>query len=210
MAESAGRPRRLTPKQFGILKFIRDYVSENGSAPTRAEIAGRFGFSSANAAEQHLRALARKGLIRLVPGKARGILLLEPALRFRASDAALPVDLFGTASGEAEATAWVKISPDVFTPRADGLYSAPDESMERSGIRPGDWVAIRRTTQWPPEGRIALVRFGGKAMLRRVRKDGGRMLFAADAPGFGELECPESARRHLIGEAVGLIRRNLG
>ena len=67
---------KLTTRQTEIYHLIKEYMKETGSPPTRAEIARDLGFRSANAAEDHLRALARKGYIELVPGASRGIRLL--------------------------------------------------------------------------------------------------------------------------------------
>ena len=73
----------LTARQAEILELIRAYVSEEGCPPTRAEIADPLGFRSPNAAEDHLRALERKGYIELVPGASRGTRLLETAARVK-------------------------------------------------------------------------------------------------------------------------------
>lgn len=75
MPATNGRKKRLTPKQFAVFKFIRDQISTSGVPPSRKEISDHFGFSSPNAAESHLRALERKGLISTMPHQARGIRL---------------------------------------------------------------------------------------------------------------------------------------
>ncbi len=64
---------KLTSRQEQVLNLIKDHISETGYPPTRADIAKQLGFKSANAAEEHLRALARKGFIEIVPGASRGI-----------------------------------------------------------------------------------------------------------------------------------------
>ena len=67
--------KTLSPRQKEILKFVEGFVKRMGYSPTRRDISECFGFASQNAAEQHLKALARKGALRLIPGIARGIVL---------------------------------------------------------------------------------------------------------------------------------------
>src|SRR5688572_14444677 len=137
----------LTPRQREILELIQTRVSENGMPPTRAEIAQELGFRSPNAAEEHLRALQRKGAIDLIPGASRGI-QLKDTLREQ-----MGLPLIGrVAAGqpilaEQHIEGRFQIDSDLFDPRPHYLLKVSGMSMKDAGIMDGDLVAVHRTAE---------------------------------------------------------------
>src|SRR5437660_3001612 len=136
----------LTPRQTRVLRLIPRFISDSGMPPTRAEIAHELGFRSANAAEEHLRALARKGVIALVPGTSRGI-QLKDTIREQ-----MGLPLIGrVAAGkpifpEVNLHARLQIDPGLFQPRPHYLLRVTGMSMKDAGILDGDLVAVHRTS----------------------------------------------------------------
>ena len=136
----------LTARQAEILELIRSYITEEGCPPTRAEIAETLGFRSPNAAEDHLRALERKGAIEILAGSSRGIRLLDEEEEY-----GLPV-IGRVAAGEpilAEQNIedYCQIEADTFQPRADYLLRVKGDSMINIGIHDGDLLAVHHTLQ---------------------------------------------------------------
>src|SRR5690606_27166339 len=130
----------LTPRQAEILELLRTHLRETGFPPTRAEIAAHFGFNSPNAAEEHLRALARKGAIEILPGASRGLRLLEPE--------GLPV-VGRVAAGapilaEQHIDGHYRVDPGVFKPQAHYFLRVRGSSMRDAGILEGDLLAVHR------------------------------------------------------------------
>ena len=161
----------LTPRQRQVLRFIQDAVLENGMPPTRAEIAEALGFKSANAAEDHLRALQRKGVLELLPGASRGIQLRD-SLREQ-----LGLPLIGrVAAGkpilaEENIEARYQVDPQLFQPRPHYLLKVRGMSMRDVGILDGDLVAVHRT----PEVRnrqIVVARLENEVTVKRFRRTG--------------------------------------
>ena len=141
------RSTELTPRQQEILELIRDTTADTGMPPTRAEIAAALGFKSPNAAEEHLRALQRKGMLELIPGASRGIRLSE-AVREQSG-----VPLIGrVAAGKpmlAEENIEIRyqLDPKLFQPKPHYLLKVRGMSMKNIGIMDGDLVAVHRTPE---------------------------------------------------------------
>lgn len=158
---------KLTDRQEEVLRLIRDYIRDTGYPPTRAEIAEELGFRSANAAEEHLRALARKGAIEMVPGASRGIRLPD-------EDSGIPV-VGRVAAGdpilaEENIEDYCDISPSFFSPHADYLLRVKGYSMQDAGILDGDLLAVHRTTQ-VRNGQIVVARIGDEVTVKRFRRE---------------------------------------
>jgi len=192
----------LTPRQAEVLQLIRDTVESSGYPPTRAEIARVFGFRSANAAEDHLRALARKGLIELEEGRARGIRLRE----------ALGIPLIGrVAAGqpilaEAHVQGRYQIDPNLFRPRADFLLRVRGLSMIEAGILEGDLLAVHRTAE-ARSGQIVVARIGDEVTVKRLKRRGGTLELLPENPDFAPIAVdPRRDAFAIEGIAVGLIR----
>jgi len=136
----------LTSRQREILNFIREAVRESRIPPTRTDICQAFGFGSPNAAESHLRALAAKGYIELVPGSSRNIRLLDEAEEALSRQFELPlvgrIAAGGPITAEQNIDSWLRIDPDLFRPRADFLHQIAGDSMIDAGILDGDLVGI--------------------------------------------------------------------
>ena len=163
--------QELTPRQRQVLHFIQESLAEHGLPPTRAEIAQALGFKSANAAEEHLRALQRKGVLDLRPGASRGI-QLKDSLRDQ-----IGLPLIGrVAAGrpilaEENIQARYQIDPHLFQPKPHYLLKVSGMSMRDAGILDGDLVAVHRT----PEVRnrqIVVARLENEVTVKRYRQDG--------------------------------------
>jgi repressor LexA len=203
----------LTPRQGEILEFIRRMLAEHGAPPTRDEIAREFGFRSLNAAEQHLQAIERKGLIELVSGVSRGIRLKEgvrDALRELAPEFGLP--LVGKVAAGSPILAQENVlkhpfvDPAIFKPRADYLLEVRGMSMRDAGILDGDWLAVRKQMQ-ARSGQVVVARLGDEVTVKRLRLKGARAELIAENPAFKPIIV--DLRRdpfEIEGLAVGVIR----
>ncbi len=159
---------KLTERQQEVLSLIRNNISETGYPPTRAEIAEELGFKSANAAEEHLRALARKGAIEMVPGASRGIRIPDD------EESGIPV-IGQVAAGnpilaEQNIEDYCDISPSFFSPQADYLLRVKGYSMQDAGILDGDLLAVHRTDQ-VRNGQIVVARIGEEVTVKRFRRE---------------------------------------
>jgi repressor LexA len=189
----------LTPRQQEILDFIRSTLEVLGAPPTRAEIAGAFGFASANAAEDHLRALAKKGAIVLEPGSARGIRLVEQ----------LGLPLVGSVAAGSPLLAVenqlgrVQLDPGLFSPKADYLLKVRGNSMVDVGILDGDLLAVHKTAE-ARSGQIVVARLGDEVTVKRLKRTGRRVELLPENPEFEPIVVDGPFA--IEGIAVGLIR----
>jgi len=194
----------LTQRQREIADLIRDYLEVHGCPPTRAEIAWHLGFSSANAAETHLRALARKEVIELTPGASRGIRLLE------ASPTGLPL-VGRVAAGEPllaqeNIEGHYRVDPDLFHPRADYLLRVAGDSMRDVGILEGDLLAVHRTAE-PHNGQIVVARLDEEVTVKRFRRRGDRVELIAENAAYAPIQVDLANESLAIeGLAVGVVR----
>lgn len=192
----------LTARQQQILQLIRDAVSERGSPPTRAEIAQALGFRSPNAAESHLRALARKGVISLDEGRARGIRLTEsPGIPLIGRVAAGSPIL-----ADAHVQGRYQLDPAMFSPRADYLLRVRGQSMRDAGILDGDLLAIHATNE-AVNGQIIVARLSEEVTVKRLKRLGSRVELLPENPEFLPIVI-DTQRDPLVieGVVVGLIR----
>lgn len=197
----------LTPRQRQILKLIQECVAENGMPPTRAEIAEKFGFKSANAAEEHLRALQRKGAIDLIPGASRGI-QLKDSLREQ-----LGLPLIGrVAAGrpmlaEEHIEGRYQIDPKIFQPKAHYLLKVKGMSMKDAGILDGDLVAVHRT----PEVRnrqIVVARLDDEVTVKRYKQEGKLVWLLPENEEFEPIRVDMKEQSLVIeGVVVGVLRQ---
>lgn len=193
---------KLTPRQQEILDFIRNTVEVLGAPPTRAEIATAFGFASPNAAEDHLKALAKKGAINLEPGSARGIRLVEQ----------LGLPLIGSVAAGSPIMAVENIQgryafdAGMFSPRADFLLKVRGLSMIDAGIFDGDLIAVHKTNQ-ARDGQIVVARLDEDVTVKRLERAHGQIRLIAENPDFEPIVVdPEAVQFAIEGIAVGLIR----
>lgn len=189
----------LTPRQRQILDFIRNSLEVLGAPPTRAEIANAFGFASANAAEEHLKALAKKGNIVLEPGSARGIRLVEQ----------LGLPLIGSVAAGSPVLAVenqrarLQVDATLFSPRADYLLQVRGNSMSGIGILDGDLLAVHKTDT-AQDGQIVVARLGDEVTVKRLSLRAGKIELLAENPDYAPI--PVDTSLAIEGLAVGLIR----
>ncbi|EOV1174583.1 transcriptional repressor LexA [Vibrio fluvialis] len=200
----------LTPRQQEVFDLIRSKIDETGMPPTRAEIARELGFRSANAAEEHLKALARKQMIEIVPGASRGIRILVDAANDSADDAGLPL-IGRVAAGEPilaqeHVEAHYQVDPAMFRPQADFLLRVHGESMKNIGIMDGDLLAVHKT-QDVHNGQVVVARVEDDVTVKRLERKGAKVLLHAENEEFAPIEVDLSCQELTIeGIAVGIIR----
>jgi repressor LexA len=203
----------LTPRQAEVLGFIRECVEDSGLPPTRAEIATRLGFRSANAAEEHLRALQRKGAIELLPGASRGIQIKGLHAGELREPPGLPV-VGRVAAGnpilsEEHIEDRVRIDPTMFDPVPHYLLRVEGMSMKDAGILDGDLVAVHRT----PEVRnlqIIVARLENEVTVKRYRQSGTTVWLLPENEEFDPIEVDLREQELMIeGVVVGLLRNGI-
>jgi len=198
----------LTDRQAEILRLVRELTEVSGYPPTRAEIAEKMGFRSVNAAEQHLRALERKGAIEISSGASRGIRVRGGTRGARLLE--LPV-IGRVAAGapilaEENVQARYQVDPNLFTPRADYLLRVRGLSMRDAGILEGDLLAVHRTEE-ARSGQIVVARLGDEVTVKRLRRRGAAVVLEAENPEFAPIEVDLRREQLTIeGIAVGVIR----
>ncbi len=211
---------KLTSRQQQILQLIRRAIERTGAPPTRAEIAAELGFRSPNAAEEHLRALARKGVIDLVGGTSRGIRLksdtwrtLQTAVSEAVETLALP--LVGRVAAGSPILAQEHIDrtyavePHLFAQRPDYLLKVRGMSMRDAGILDGDLLAVQRASD-AKNGQIVVARLGDEVTVKRFQRSRTGIDLLPENPDFDVIHVvPGQVDFSLEGIAVGLIRNAL-
>lgn len=199
----------LTPRQAEVLELIKVNMSETGMPPTRAEIAQKLGFKSANAAEEHLKALAKKGVIEIMPGTSRGIRLLleeEEVLE----ESGLPL-IGKVAAGEPilaqeHIESHYQVDPALFHPRADFLLRVRGMSMKNIGILDGDLLAVHKT-QEVRNGQVVVARLDEDVTVKRFQRKGSQVWLLPENEELSPIEVDLSCQQLTIeGLAVGVIR----
>jgi repressor LexA len=218
---------KLTARQEQILNLIREAIENTGFPPTRAEIAAELGFKSANAAEEHLQALARKGAIEISPGTSRGIRLVgQAAADAKAAapaSAAVPsfvppvppnlmsLPLVGrVAAGspilaQEHVEATYSVDPAMFSSKPDFLLKVRGWSMRDAGICDGDFLAVKKVDS-AKNGQIVVARIGEDVTVKRYRKTGETIELLPENPDFKVIRVEPGDDFALEGLAVGLMR----
>ncbi|WP_310625707.1 transcriptional repressor LexA [Limnohabitans sp.] len=211
---------KLTARQQQILELIQSAIANTGSPPTRAEIANELGFKSANAAEEHLQALARKGAIELVSGTSRGIRLKGGNQRsyqesaFSTSPSGFSLPLVGRvaagspilAQEHVEQTYFVESS--LFQRKPDYLLRVRGMSMRDAGIMDGDLLAVQSTSD-AKNGQIVVARLGEDVTVKRFLKTDSHIELLAENPDFKTIVVEPGEPFAIEGLAVGLIRNTM-
>ncbi len=207
---------KLTARQQEILNLISKSIEKTGFPPTRAEIAAELGFKSVNAAEEHLQALARKGVIEMVPGISRGIRLLQDEGTLpvsgmdRMTQCAVPL-VGRVAAGSpilaqehVEKTYW--LDPSLFPEKPDYLLKVRGLSMRDIGILEGDLIAVKKTEK-ARNGQIVVARIGDDVTVKRFRKTGTAIELVSENPDFRPIRISREFDSFRIeGLVVGLLR----
>ncbi len=202
----------LTDRQSEVLKLVRDLTESSGFPPTRAEIAKKMGFRSVNAAEQHLRALEKKGALEILQGASRGLRVKDKAGARIGRLMELPV-VGRVAAGspmlaEEHLLGRCQVDPNIFTPRADYLLRVRGMSMRDAGILEGDLLAVHRTPE-ARSGQIVVARLADEVTVKRYRRRGHSVQLLPENPDFKPIEV--DLRRDpmsIEGVAVGVIRNS--
>ena len=194
---------KLTARQQEILQLIRDFINETGMPPTRADIANALGFRSLNAAEDHLKALARKGAIELMSGASRGIRILE--------EDGLPL-VGRVAAGEPllaqeHIEEHIKVDPALFHPQPDYLLRVDGQSMKDIGILDGDLLAVHHVSV-AHNGEIVVARIEDEVTVKRFKQRGNIVTLIAENSDFDPIRVDLRKQEFAIeGVAVGVIRQ---
>ena len=217
---------KLTARQQQILDLIQNAISRTGAPPTRAEIAAELGFKSANAAEEHLQALARKGVIELVSGTSRGIRLRSETVRninaARGSQFNLPIPglsqlvlpLIGRVAAGSPILAQEHIDQSytvegsLFARKPDYLLKVRGMSMRDAGIMDGDLLAVQ-ATQDVRNGQIVVARLGDEVTGKRLRRSAGALELLPENPDYPVITVQPGEPFEIEGLAVGLIRNTM-
>ena len=202
-------PAALTARQTQVLELIRQYIVDAGYPPTRADIAKELGFKSANAAEEHLKALARKGAIEMIPGTSRGIRLpdlVDPGLpvvgRVAAGDPIL---------AEENIEDRIDLPASFFQPHADYLLRVRGDSMMNAGILDGDLLAVHKT-EVATHGQIVVARIEQEVTVKRFQrtKHRNQVMLLPENDAYQPIEVDLATQNFAIeGLSVGVIRQHL-
>nr|WP_138988453.1 transcriptional repressor LexA [Neptunomonas concharum] len=198
---------KLTKRQSEVLECIRDHIDATGYPPTRADIARSLGFKSANAAEEHLKALARKGAIEIIPGTSRGIRLPE----IESEPEGIPVIGRVAAGSPILAQEHIEehctISSSFFHPPANYLLRVHGTSMKDIGIMDGDLLAVHQCND-AKNGQIVVARIEDEVTVKRFKKEGHMVYLIAENEEFPPIEVDLRQQTISIeGLGVGVIRQ---
>ncbi len=198
---------KLTKRQTEVLECIRHYIESTGYPPTRADIAAELGFRSANAAEEHLKALARKGAIEIIPGTSRGIRIPD----LEADNPGIPIVGRVAAGSPVLAQEHIdehcQIAADFFNPQADYFLRVQGLSMIDAGIFDGDLLAVHQTHE-AKNGQIVVARIDDEVTVKRFQKDRHRVQLIAENKEFSPIQIDLRKQELIIeGLAVGVLRR---
>lgn len=215
-------PPKLTERQQQILNLIQDSVMSTGAPPTRAEIAASLGFKSANAAEEHLQALARKGAIELVSGTSRGIRLKNETLktihqtRLGGDHRSVRTNIFMVPLIGRVAAGSPIFSPEhidqtyqieagLFRKQPDYLLKVKGLSMKNAGIFDGDLLAVE-SAQQASNGQIIVARLGDEVTVKRLEKNNRSVILHPENSDFNPIIVTDKESFSIEGIAIGLIR----
>jgi repressor LexA len=192
----------LTSQQIKVFDVIKNHLTINGYPPTRAEIAKTLNFKSVNAAESHIKALVKKGVIEKVPGSSRGIRLVEDL-------AGIP--LIGSVAAGLPITAVENVEKNIPNPlnkHVDFFLRVKGQSMVDAGILEDDLVGVKKSSN-AENGQIVVARIEDEVTLKRFKKDGNKVNLIAENKNFKDLLIDESMDLTIEGIAVGIVRENL-
>ena len=193
----------LTAQQIKVFDVIKESVQSNGYPPTRAEIAKILEFKSVNAAESHIKALVKKGVIEKVPGSSRGIKLVEEISG---------IPLIGSVAAGSPIMAYENIEKTIqsnpLNKSVDFILRVQGESMIDAGILDNDLVGVRKVRN-AENGEIVVARLEDEVTLKRFKKDSSGIRLQSENKSFADIKIDETSNFSIEGKAVGIIRENL-
>ena len=193
----------LTAQQMKVFDVIKESLQSNGYPPTRAEIAKILDFKSVNAAESHIKALVKKGVIEKVPGSSRGIKLVEEISG---------IPLIGSVAAGSPIMAFENVEKTIHSnplnKSVDFFLRVQGESMIDAGILDNDLVGVRKTRN-AENGEIVVARLQDEVTLKRFKKDSSGIRLVAENKSFSDIKVDESSDFSIEGKAVGIIREDL-
>ncbi len=193
----------LTAQQIKVFDVIKESLQSNGYPPTRAEIAKILDFKSVNAAESHIKALVKKGVIEKVPGSSRGIKLVEEISG---------IPLIGSVAAGSPITAYENVEKTIHSnplnKSVDFFLRVQGESMIDAGILDNDLVGVRKTKN-AENGEIVVARLEDEVTLKRFKKDSSGIRLVAENKSFSDIRIDETSNFSIEGKAVGIIREDL-
>ena len=193
----------LTAQQIKVFDVIKESLQSNGYPPTRAEIAKILDFKSVNAAESHIKALVKKGVIEKVPGSSRGIKLVEEISG---------IPLIGSVAAGSPITAYENVEKTIHSnplnKSVDFFLRVQGESMIDAGILDNDFVGVRKTKN-AENGEIVVARLEDEVTLKRFKKDSSGIRLVAENKSFLDIRVDETSNFSIEGKAVGIIREDL-
>jgi repressor LexA len=193
----------LTAQQIKVFDVIKESLQSNGYPPTRAEIAKILDFKSVNAAESHIKALVKKGVIQKVPGSSRGIKLVEEISG---------IPLVGSVAAGSPITAYENVEKTIHSnplnKSVDFFLRVQGESMIDAGILDNDLVGVRKTKN-AENGEIVVARLEDEVTLKRFKKDSSGIRLVAENKSFSDIRVDETSNFSIEGKAVGIIREDL-
>jgi|TARA_A100001388_G_scaffold19477_1_gene12806 repressor LexA len=193
----------LTAQQIKVFDVIKESLQSNGYPPTRAEIAKILDFKSVNAAESHIKALVKKGVIEKVPGSSRGIKLVEEISG---------IPLIGSVAAGSPITAYENVEKTIHSnplnKSVDFFLRVQGESMIDAGILDNDLVGVRKTKN-AENGEIVVARLEDEVTLKRFKKDSSGIRLVAENKSFSDIRVDETSNFSIEGKAVGIIREDL-
>ena len=193
----------LTAQQIKVFDVIKESLQSNGYPPTRAEIAKILDFKSVNAAESHIKALVKKGVIEKVPGSSRGIKLVEEISG---------IPLIGSVAAGSPITAYENVEKTIHSnplnKSVDFFLRVQGESMIDAGILDNDLVGVRKTRN-AENGEIVVARLEDEVTLKRFKKDSSGIRLVAENKSFSDIRIDETSNFSIEGKAVGIIREDL-
>jgi len=193
----------LTAQQIKVFDVIKESLLSNGYPPTRAEIAKILDFKSVNAAESHIKALVKKGVIEKVPGSSRGIKLVEEISG---------IPLIGSVAAGSPVMAYENVEKTIHSnplnKSVDFFLRVQGESMIDAGILDNDLVGVRKTKN-AENGEIVVARLEDEVTLKRFKKDSSGIRLVAENKSFSDIRVDETSNFSIEGKAVGIIREDL-
>ena len=193
----------LTAQQIKVFDVIKESLQSNGYPPTRAEIAKILDFKSVNAAESHIKALVKKGVIEKVPGSSRGIKLVEEISG---------IPLIGSVAAGSPIMAFENVEKTIHSnplnKSVDFFLRVQGESMIDAGILDNDLVGVRKTRN-AENGEIVVARLEDEVTLKRFKKDSSGIRLVAENKSFSDIRVDETSNFSIEGKAVGIIREDL-